>query len=330
MTISSTNWSVKYVDDQIQKAWFDFKLRLANFIDQSPTSPVSKIGIQKTDESEENQICLAERMLIDFVAPNERTVLVKVQDPMVDRGKIRIEADGEPGPILTSNVDEAAHLVFQILVNMWQVPHPSFLTSKNHPELLPKTTGEEAMKVAPDIGNADSPELISHWITSAINELDEVEMDAPEEGRLKGHGAIGHRFEIVLLSSGFIEISTLVDEDIGTLDFREWMSRDETVKFPVKFFLRETELWMKSVQVVSPFVKDHLKTMVYLHLYAAPLVVNQIADFREQQSEVKSPGARHTSIEDLDKRVGELEGRLDELSRGSSEPEDDQDDGNST
>lgn len=327
MTISSTNWSEKYVDDQINKAWFEFKLGLANYLDQSPTSPVRRFEIEKTDESEENLIRLADHVLIDFIAPDGRTVTVAVHDPMIDQGKIRIEADGEPNPILTRNVDEAAHLVVEILVGTWQVPHPSFLTSENHPELLPKPIGEEAAKLAPEIGHSESPQLINAWITSAVREVPGVKMDDPSDDRLKGHGASEIRFEITQSSVGFIEIATLVLEDIGALDFREWANQAETVKLPVTFFLKEKALWMKTVQFVVPFVKDHIQNMVFLQINLVPMVVRRIQEFNDQESENSSTEAESASIENLGKRVVELEGRLEELRRGDAEPEVDPDDG---
>jgi hypothetical protein len=123
----------------VDRAWLDLRLRLADRIAEGLVN-----GRMEP---------------LDITAATGETLSVSIADDCVV-----VEAGHEVHS--TENVDEAAHEVFQVLHDEWQVVHPVFLDT----ELVevPAVKDNDIKVAVPMLDRADSREQLHAWLEAAL------------------------------------------------------------------------------------------------------------------------------------------------------------------
>ena len=136
------SWSEQYVDAQVDRAWLELRMDLA--------------------ERFAAGMAAGEMEPIDFFTETGECLSIEV-----DAEQVIIIGEGHV--VFSTNVDEAAYRVYEILHEEWQVVHPVFLDSDvvDVPAVEDNPTGAEV----PTLGCADSKETLQAWVEATFQSL---------------------------------------------------------------------------------------------------------------------------------------------------------------
>lgn len=226
------SWEEKYVDRQIDEAWLQLRIQLADLL-------VAAMAQRETEP-------------VEFAAPNGEKVVVSLNGD-------EVVVDDGVRPRRFANVDEAAFEVFEILHDQWQVVHPVFVAS-DFCEPAPVTeTPPVAALVVPVLGNAESRGQLQAWVEATFQEeLSEPLKVAPNQD-IHWRGRGGVQAIVSVRSDRQIQIWTQLARDVSFSRTNRVMGELSRKYGGVKFFLLQDRLIMSQAIDARPFVADHAK-----------------------------------------------------------------------
>jgi hypothetical protein len=230
------SWAEQYVDGTIERAWLELRLDLA--------------------ERFAAILAGGEPASIELTTDAGRTLFVTVAEGHVVVGT---GADVE----LSENVDEAAHAVYRILHEEWQVLHPVFLDSEA--VVVPHVEEAPIVPVVPVLGRADSTATLQSWVETTLQE------PIAEPLRVRPNGEIawargGARAVVSVRNRHWVEVWTVLATQVSFGKARAEIERLSRQYVGVSFVLRQDRLVMSRMVDASPFVPAHLHDALRLQL----------------------------------------------------------------
>lgn len=247
----SESWESRFVDKQVDQAWLDLRLRLADRL----AAALAEGG--------------TEGLGISGPAGQKLTVLV-------EDGTVMVLTD-ELNTATTDNVDEAAHTVYQVLHDEWQVVHPAFLEtdlvdtdatetgaakSTSSPGAGPATGG--AGTVAPDgegvpaLGQAESAEQLHTWVVATLERRLNSKLRVDNSGAIAWRTRGGNRVVLNVRNAGRIELSAVLAREVNFTRAHALIDKLSRQWFALKFFLERDNLIVAQLIVAHPFVAAQL------------------------------------------------------------------------
>lgn len=229
--MSARSWGELYLDTQVDRAWLDLRLELAEHFEAALAS----------DEPEP----------LDITAPSGETLTALVED-----GFITIFAGDET--YTSGNVDEAAFTVFQVLHEDWQVVHPAFLDSGivEGPVLEEPTV---AAPVVPVLGMAESQEQLQAWVEATFQEGRTEPLRIAPGGRIYWSTRGGGRVTVRVRNAVRVELSAVVARNVSFKKAHAVIDDLATRLFGLKLFLVQDTLMMSQIIIANPYAPDQVR-----------------------------------------------------------------------
>lgn len=229
-------WEARFVDKQVDRAWMELRLRLADRIAAGMTS---ECGDQ-----------------IDITTATGETLTVTVDDEYV----VVVAGDIVHA---TASVDEAAYTVFQVLHDEWQVVHPAFLDTDlvEVAVVLDNSIGSSA--IVPPLGIAESCEQLQVWVEATFQEGRTDKLKVARNGDIQWSGRRGEPVVVSVRNDSRIELWTVLGRQVNFKKARKTIDDLSATYFGLKFYLRQDVLIMSRTLVAKPFVADHLTSALH-------------------------------------------------------------------
>ncbi|MGE3326373.1 MAG: hypothetical protein AB7N61_13325 [Acidimicrobiia bacterium] len=225
-------WEARFVDKQVDRAWMDLRLRLAD-----------RFAAGMAGEDIEP---------LDITTATGETLSITVDDEYV----VVVAGDNI---YTTANVDEAAYTVFQVLHDDWQVVHPIFLDT----EIVAATTiadnpvGQPAVAV-PVLGSAESREQLQVWVEATFQEGLSEKLRVARNVDIPWASRRGDPIVVSVRNDSRIELWTVLGREVSFKKARKAIDRLSAEYFGIKFYLRQDVLIMSRTLLAKPYVADHL------------------------------------------------------------------------
>lgn len=229
-TEMNDTWEARFVDNQMDRAWLDLRMRLADRF----AAGLANGGFEP----------------IDISSATGETLTVTVDDEYV----VVVAGDDV---YTTDNVDEAAYTVFRVLHDEWQVVHPVFLDT----ELVevPAIDDNPVRVVAPVLGKAASKEQLQGWVVAAFSEgrSEPIKVDRNGDVAWRTHG--GNRVSVKVRNPGRIELLAVLGRNVGFNKARKVIDELSRKYFGLKFFFVQDTLVMSQIVIAHPFSGEQLQ-----------------------------------------------------------------------
>lgn len=215
----------------MDRAWLDLRLRLADRIAEGLVN-----GRMEP---------------LDITAATGETLSVSIADDCVV-----VEAGHEVHS--TENVDEAAHEVFQVLHDEWQVVHPVFLDT----ELVevPAVKDNDIKVAVPMLDRADSREQLHAWLEAALGEWISGKVKVAPNGSMPWPTRGGNRAVVEVGNPGRIELVSVLARRVSFRKAHEVMDELSRKWLRLKLFLVQDTLMMSQTVIAHPLAADQLTT----------------------------------------------------------------------
>lgn len=273
-------WAARFVDTQMDQAWLDLRLRLADRV---------AAGIADGDMDP-----------IDISTATGETLTVNVDDEHV----VIIAGDDV---YTTENVDKAAYAVFRVLHDDWRVIHPAFLDSEIVD--VPAIDDYPAKVVVPVFGKADSTEQLQEWVVATFSEDRSEPLKMGPEGEIWWRTPRGNSVVVKVRNEGRIEIRAVLARQVGFRKAHQEIDRLSRQYFGLKFFLIQDNLVMSQIVIAHPFcgeqLSDALRTFIVntdeLGWVAEKVLRKRVKAERDQLADAKQ------ALADAEARLGDAE-----------------------
>lgn len=224
-------WETRFVDKQVDRAWMDLRLRLADRL-------AAGLAGASADQ-------------IEITTATGETLTVTVDDEYA----VVVAGDFVHA---TANIDEAAYVAFQVLHDDWQVVHPVFLdTDLVDVPAVPDNQSEAAV-IVPTLGRAESREQLQAWVVATFQETLGDRLRVARNGDIPWSGRRGERVVVSVRNSSRIELWTVLGREVSFKKARKVIDRLSKEYFGLKFYLRQDVLVMSRTLVAKPFLAEHL------------------------------------------------------------------------
>jgi hypothetical protein len=224
-------WVVQFADRQMDRAWLNLRVQLADRLAAGLAT-----GAMEP---------------IDISTPAGETLSINADEKYV------VIVAGED-IYATANVDEAAHTVFRILHDDWQVIHPAFLDS----ELidLPSIDDGLGKAVVPALSCPESREQLHSWVNAALSDWIGGPIKIAPNGSMPWRTPGRNRVVVEVRNAGRIEILAVLGRRVGFKKTHKIMDQLSRKWFGVKFFLVQDTLVMSQTVIAHPFAAEQLTT----------------------------------------------------------------------
>lgn len=228
----SDTWEARFVDKQVDRAWMDLRMRLAD-----------RLAAGMAGEDIEP---------LDITTATGETLSVTVDDEYV----VVVAGDNI---YTTANVDEAAYTVFQVLHDDWQVVHPIFLDTEivDSPPIADNPIGATTFAV-PVLGSAASREQLQAWVEATFQEGLTDKLRVARNGDIPWASRRGEPIVVSVRNDSRIELWTVLGRRVSFKKARKAIDKLSTEHFGIKFYLRQDVLIMSRTILAMPYVADHL------------------------------------------------------------------------
>lgn len=294
----SDRWAEQFVDRGLDKAWLDFRVRIADEIEA-----LRDAGFLHG---------------FDVAGPSQQVLHVTLDASGVVQ---LIASDGIVGGLQLSNSDEAAFEIGRQLRETWGVVHPRFvevnLPGWDRPEAS-DLVDRSATSEVPEIGHAESNEQLETWVRSCLAERVDGELKVDADGDIPWLTPDGNSAWVRVRNSGRIELFTILARNVDVEKAHEFIDRTSPRLFALKFYLSQGCLFMSQVLVARPFVPEQLG----IALRSFVRDVDRLAHVRNAL-ERPEPGDREQLLAQLEQQRLKIEALESELSqwRGIAEPD---------
>lgn len=224
------SWAEKYVDGQVDQAWLALRMELADRFES---------GLEA-----------GEMPTVEITTTDGRTVVADVCDDHV-----AVIAGDQM--VVTSNVDEAAYEVVEILRGAWEVIHPLFLDT----DLVDVPTIDDnptPAVVVPVLGRAESRDELQAWVEAAFQERLDEPLKVARTGviwwRTRGGGSVS----VKVWNAGRIELRATLARQVGFGKAHRMIDRLSRESFGLKFHLVQDTLVMSQIVIATPFAPEQL------------------------------------------------------------------------
>lgn len=230
-------WGEKYVDGQIDRAWIDLRLALADRFEAA--------------------LALGDMEPIDFTTAAGETLSVNLAEDHV----VIVAGDSV---VVSDNVDEAAYTVYKVLHDQWQVIHPVFLDS---PVVeVPAVQDNPIGGPVPLLGRASSRDVLQHWVVSAFEEACGEPVKVAPNGDIGWLGQSSAAATVSVRDQNWIEVWSVLATEVSFKRARKVIERLSRRYPAVSFSLRRDVLVMSRMVDAGPFVAEHLMDALSMHL----------------------------------------------------------------
>lgn len=239
----SESWESRFVDKQVDQAWLDLRLRLADRL----AAALAEGGMEG----------------LGISGPDGQKLTVLVED-----GNVVVLTD-ELNAATTDNVDEAAHAVYQVVHEEWQVVHPAFLEtdlteneSAAHATPAPSTGRQPGQAAAagavPALGTAESSEQLRAWVVATLEHRLKTKLRVDNSGAIAWRTRGGNRVVLNVRNAGRIELNAVLARGVGFKRAHELIDKLSRKWFALKFFLERDNVIVSQLIVAHPFAADQL------------------------------------------------------------------------
>ncbi|WP_235738808.1 T3SS (YopN, CesT) and YbjN peptide-binding chaperone 1 [Nocardioides alcanivorans] len=232
------SWEERFVDHQVDKAWLDLRLRLADrFAAALADGGMEGVGIS---------------------GPTGQTLTVLVED-----GRVVVVTDALD-TAATDNVDEAAHTIYRVLRDDWQVVHPAFLDTDlvEVPAEAPREAAEPgpAAEVRDGLvmGTAESTEQLHTWVVASLSSWLNRRVKVNPDGTVVWNTRGGNLVVLRVHNAGRIELHAVLAREVGFKRAHELIDELSKKWFALKFFLERDSLIVSQLVIAQPFVPEQL------------------------------------------------------------------------
>lgn len=258
------------VDSDVDRAWMTFRLRLAEHLAAISDADDDEVVLTPTGVDDEK----SPRIEIDRCAGDALTLRIcsswrpehRFRFSSAARQRLRdlgsSIVDGEPRFAMDPHlVDEAAHLSYVVLHEMWEVVHPSFVSVEPLDLALydePVDDEPQGPPEVPDLVHPSSQEELTAWVDAALTpEFGHVPRK-DDDGDICVSGSGGGRAVVSVRSCDRVEVWTILADDVRHKKARKAVDRLSLRHPYVRFFLARDTLVASVVVPASPFAPDHL------------------------------------------------------------------------
>jgi hypothetical protein len=300
------------VDRGVDHAWMQFRLRLADHLAAASRDVPVAIAITPQAADDEAPALILEADGTDLVARIETAgqldarfrFTASERRLLVDLG-MTIE-DGGPVLLLDAHeIDRAAHYVYAVLHEMWDVVHPSFLAID--PEDLglvdePERDEEGTSVEVPSIIHPTSIESLNEWVDAALAPGFGHTPIRDGDGDICVHGQGSARAIVSVRSENRIEVWSILAREVDVAKAHREIDRLSQQYIFHRFFIVDDMLVVSMVLFADPFVPAHLHAALQGTLY----VSGRLAGPAKRLEKPRSRGNRNNTAADLDPRLMSL------------------------
>lgn len=233
----SDSWEARQVDRQIDEAWVEFRLRLADLFDADLAA-----GEMRTH-------------ILNAVAGDSLLIVV-------DGGRVKVRGHRN---LVTSGVDQAAHFVYETLHDHYHVAHPAFVDCsdlfgpEDVTEPAPLEPADPPAPVVPALGRAETEAELQEWMVAAFNEGRDEPIRVARHGEVHWATPGGKTVVVGVPNPARIELYTILAEEVSFTKAHRLIDKLSANWFGLRFFLQQDRLVMAQTLIARPFVADHLR-----------------------------------------------------------------------
>jgi hypothetical protein len=266
-----SGYEERVVDRGVDQAWMQFRLRLADFLLTAGDDPIDLSFIPEGIDGENPPIVSLEADGVDLSVH-----IVTAEQPhgrfglsAADRWRL-VElgmsiAAGCPALFVPADqVDRAAHFVYVVLHEMWEVVHPSFVEIDGPDDLRlidepePEPAEPSGPVELPDVVHPTSRDELVAWVDATLTPEFGHLPNKFDNGDIGVHAQGSARATISVRSNQGIEVWTILAEEVRHKKAHRQIDRLSR-KYPHhRFFLVQDDLVASLVVPAAPFVPAHL------------------------------------------------------------------------
>ena len=227
-------WEERYVDRQVNRAWFELRLKVADRIADGLAA----------GEMEPLSIAVGDELLMVTVSGGVVSVF-----------------DGDCDAFVTHNADEAAYEVFEVLHEEWQVIHPAFLESDlidGFRQAQPPERRAPVAEPAPALGRAETKEELQAWVEATFQAELEEPLKVDPHNDIRWNTPSGEPVVVSVRADDAIEIWAILGREVGLKKSRRMIDRLAHQYNGLKFFLSQDRLLMSYTLTAKPYVGEQL------------------------------------------------------------------------
>ena len=306
-----SSYEERVVDRGVDRAWMQLRLRLADLLTSATIDAPVAISLTPLAAGEEPPAVIIEAdgtdlaIRIDLAGGLDAPFRFDVSErSRLTALGMRIE-DGGPVLLLEADeVDRAAHYVYAILHEMWDVVHPSFLAID--PEdlgLVDEPPSVEAKPVElPDMVRPASLESLNEWVDAALEPEFGHTPYRDEDGDICVNGQHDATAIVSVRSQNHIEVWTVVAHEVNREKARREVDRLSRHYSFHRFFVVDDMLVASMVVFGDPFVPAQLVKAVQGTLF----VSGELRSLGKKLAQPAPASTSGNSMPDLDPRLMSL------------------------
>ena len=307
-----SSYEERVVDRGVDRAWMQLRLRLADLLTSATIDAPVAISLTPLAAGEEPPAVIIEAdgtdlaVRIDLAGGLDAPFRFDVSErSRLAALGMRIE-DGGPVLLLEADeVDRAAHYVYAILHEMWDVVHPSFLAID--PEdlgLVDEPPSVEARPVElPDMVRPASLESLNEWVDATLEPEFGHTPYRDDDGDICVNGQHDATAIVRVRSQNRIEVWTIVAHEVNRKKARREVDRLSRHYSFHRFFVVDDMLVASIVLFADPFVPAQLVKAAAGHAVRQPAAPQPRQEARDSLRRRATSG---NSMPDLDPRLMSL------------------------
>ena len=295
-----SSYAEQVVDRGVDRAWMQLRLRLADLLAGATVDEPVAISITPQAADEDAPAVIIEADGTDLVVRIDLDGDLDWRFRFDSDERARLAALGmrieNGGPVLlvgADEVDRAAHYVYAILHEMWDVVHPSFLAID--PEdlgLVEEPPNEDSKpRELPALAHSGSLEELNEWVDLALTPEFGHAPHRDDDGDICVSGKGEARAIVSVRSESRIEVWTILAEDVDARKAHEVIDEWSQQYSYHRFFLVEDRLVASIVLFAAPFVPGHLVAALQGTLFVSGRLRRR-AKRLERSKQRRRPSAR--------------------------------------